>query len=754
MSYNLFLEEDVDKLKSVEPKRFENEIKGGRYLDLQGLDLSGVEGVDIEKLQEAARIMRGFIFATLEKSKSGHPGGSSGKVEQFLAMILGGAFAFDVLDPKNTGRDRVVWSAGHCSPGLYSGLALMYESLKKAGKDFDPEQLRTVMAKDLLKFRKHDGPQGHIENYYPLSDIATGPSGHGMPAAGALAITHKSSGLDTNVWVFMGDAESEEGMTYEARNLLNTVGTDNMIVAFDYNHNGIDGVIEEVISTPMLNHWQGMGWNVIEVDGHNLLELVYAYRLAEKKIFKNGSPTVVVAHTLKGKDYGAVEGSCKSHGAPAKHEDYVPIMKNIGFDVPGVEGEVEQDLNVVTSAITEDLAGYISSRLDVAKSLLKTGDELVSQMKEKMGDRKMVNPMEIKRPETLPEELIFEQGGKMATRKASQAFFEYLMKETAFFWSGAGDLAGSVLTSKSEDVYGVINRENPYGRGIRYGIAEQNMAMMGAAMTSDRLPGGFAPVSVFSSYAVFSSMMTNAIRLILIGNHLYPEMKGFFIMLAAHDGPETGEDGPTHQGLYWMSMYNAYPGIKVYKPMDANETIEMLFYAIEKGEPIALSITRPDTPVFQRGENACCGQFVPEAREAINGAYIFKDYKNNGNKKLPLVISGMQVLQNTIDIVPDLEEQGYDVKLIAVTSPELYEDLRKENPEKANTIFTEEDRGLAITLHAGWKGFLYPFLLPSDYEKRTIAIDTYLKSGSVDEVYKLAGLTSQDIKDKVLKIIK
>ncbi|MBT3949295.1 hypothetical protein HOF40_04355 [Candidatus Parcubacteria bacterium] len=249
-------------------------------------------------------------------------------------------------------------------------------------------------------------------------------------------------------------------------------------------------------------------------------------------------------------------------------------------------------------------------------------------------------------------------------------------------------------------------------------------------------------------------MMTNAIRLILIGNHLYPEMKGFFVLLAAHDGPETGEDGPTHQGLYWMSMYNAYPGIKVYKPMDANETVEMLFHAIEKGEPIALSVTRPDTSVFKRGEDAYFGQYVPEAREAVNGAYIFKDYKNNGNKKLPLVISGMQVLQNTIDIVPDLEEQGYDVKLIAVTSPELYEDLKKVNPEKANTIFTEEDRGLAITLHAGWKGFLYPFLLPSDYEDRTIAIDTYLKSGSVDEVYGLAGLTSEDIKNKVLNIMK
>lgn len=748
MAYNLLDAQELSQLKAHEPNRFSYITQGGEFLNIQGLDLLPIEDIDEAKLNEAARIMRGFIFSMLEKSKSGHPGGSSGKVEQFLGMILGGAFAFDALDPKNTGRDRVVWSAGHCSPGLYSGLTLLYESLKQQGRSFDKDILRTVMAEDLPRFRKYDGPQGHIENYCPLSDIATGPSGHGMPSAGGIAIAHKSSGLDTTVWTFMGDAESEEGMTYEARNVLATMGIDNMVVSLDYNHFGIDGAIEEVVKTPYINHWLGLGWNVIEINGHNVLECVYAYRLAKNKVFNNGNPTVVIAHTLKGKCYGAVENSCKSHGAPAKYDDYIQIMKSLGFAIPGVEGQAEKDIEVVLNAITPELSQYIVERLDAAKKLVKTEEENIARMKSRMGDRPLLNPMTIKRPDVLPPELVFEQGSNVATRKASQAFFEWLMKQSAFFWSGAGDLSGSVLIAKSEEVYGVINRDNPLGRGVRFGIAEQNMAMMSAAMTADRLPGGFAPVCVFGTYAVFSSMMTNAVRLMCIGNHLYPEHKGFFIMLSAHDGPETGEDGPTHQGLYWMSMFNAYPGIKVYKPTDANETIEMLFYALEKGEPIALSITRPDVLVLKR-ENG-----VPPAREAVNGAYVYRNYQENGDRKVVLVISGMQVLLNTLATLRELEAQGLDIKILVVTSPELFEELRKTDRAKADSIFSDEERERAVAIHAGWKGFLYPFLLPGDYVEKSICIDTYLKSGTVDQVYELAKLTSEDIKGKVMGALK
>ncbi|HBU06895.1 MAG TPA: hypothetical protein DEB09_02320 [Candidatus Magasanikbacteria bacterium] len=739
MSINLFNTEEINKLKT------EN------YLDLRGLDLASIEGIDVDKFNEMARIMRGFIFSSLEASHSGHPGGSSSKVEQFLAMVLGGAMKFDALEPKNSGRDRVVWSAGHCSPGLYSGLSLIYSALRKVGIDFDAKKIEAVLPEDLLRFRHHDGPQGHIENYYPLSDVATGPSGHGLSAAGGMAIAHKSSGLDTNVWVFMGDAESEEGMSYEARNVLKAVGADNVIVSLDYNHFGIDGDINEVINSPYINHWQGMGWNVIEVDGHNILELVYAYQLAAQKVFENNAPTVVLAHCIKGKHYGKLENTASSHGSPAKHEDYVGIMKGLGFDIQGVEGQVIDDIKFVEEQITDELAKYIEERVNVQRSVISDQNALVEKMKVKLGDRPMVNPLDIKRPSELPAELNFAPGTKVATRKASEAFYLWLMKQTAFFWAGTGDLSKSILTQKAEDVYGEMTVQNPLGRGIRWGIAEQNMAMMSVGMTGDRLPGGFAPVSIFSTYAVFTSMMTNCVRLGLIGNHLNPKNKGFFIMQAAHDGPETGEDGPTHQGMYWMSMFTAYPGIKVYKPLDANETIEMLFYALEKGEPIALSVSRPDTIVFDRS----VGNSKPG--DAVNGAYVFYESnkaKNQENKKTDIVlaVSGSIPMMNTMKIVPDLEAQGLSVKVLAVTSPQLFEELRKNNPEKANSIFSDDERAITIPIHNGWKGFLYPFILPADYTERGISIDHYLKSGTVDEVYEMAGMTSEEIKNKILSL--
>jgi transketolase len=217
-------------------------------------------------------------------------------------------------------------------------------------------------------------------------------------------------------------------------------------------------------------------------------------------------------------------------------------------------------------------------------------------------------------------------------------------------------------------------------------------------------------------------------------------------MLAAHDGPETGEDGPTHHGMFWMSLFMAYPGIKVYKPMDANETIEMLFYAMEKGEPIALSVMRPNTPVFKR-ENG-----VPPAREAINGAYVFKNYLENTKKKIVLAISGGQVLANVLEILPEIEI-NHDVKIVAVTSPELFEELRQANPEKAKTIFSDEDRERVVTLHNGWSGFLNAFALPKDYEKKIIGINRFLKSGPPAEVYQFAEFDPQGLKKKILKAL-
>src|SRR5581483_6900072 len=338
---------------------------------------------------------------------------------------------------------------------------------------------------------------------------------------------------------------------------------------------------------------------------------------------------------------------------------------------------------------------------------------------------------------------VFKEGDIVPTRKATEAWFAWAMKHTAFFYLGAGDLMKSILTGKAENVYGVVSRDNPLGRGFRFGIAEQNMAMMSTTMAQDTLPGGFRPMTAFATYGVFTPMMANAVRMTLINSDLNPHASAFFIMLAAHDGPETGEDGPTHHGLFWMSLFSAYPGIKVYKPLDANEAVEMLFHAAHRGEPVVFSAVRPPTLVFKRNDG------VPAAIEAIHGAYVFKPYRENRKPKMVLAVCGGQVMANLLEVLPDIEEKA-DVKIVAVTSPQLYEELRHHNPKQAQEILADEERPRVIALHNGWSGFMFPFLLPGDWKQRTFGMDQFSRSGRPDEIYRRAGFDPGALRDKLL----
>jgi len=737
----------LEAVAASEPQRFQHRADGGAHLNLQGLLLEPLPAIDVEKISTLCRIVRGLAFAAVDGAKSGHPGGSSSKTEQVLTLLLSGVVGFDALNPKNAGRDRVVWSAGHCTPLFHAVLSLIYEALRRKGFHLGAEAKQAaVYPEQLARFRRFDGPSGHVESHYALADTSTGSSGHGFSAALGLAVLHHSCGLPTKVFVIAGDAETEEGMTYEARNVASNLGVRNLLVTLDYNRFGIDGPIAEVLPSPYLSHWLAPGWNMIEVDGHSILELAYAYRLADQG-FGTERPTVVVCHTTKGKHYGKLEGTADSHGTPLSHEEYVQAMRRLGFEIPGQEGNVAEDIRAITECLSHAEVDYLVERLQAAARKISPEEELVAQMGIALGDRPMADYTSLQRPDVLPAELVFRDGDSIPTRKATEAWFAWAMKRTAFFYVGAGDLTKSILTAKAENVYGIITPDNRMGRGIRFGIAEQNMAMMSTAIAQDILPGGFRPMSAFATYGVFTPMMANAVRMTLINTAVNPHAYSFFIMLAAHDGPETGEDGPTHQGLFWMSLFTAYPGIKVFKPLDANEAIEMLFYAAHRGEPVVFSVVRPPTPVLKRGNG------VPPAIEATNGAYVFKPFRGTSKKKVVMVISGGQLMANALEALPEIEEMA-DVKIVAVTSPQLYEELRKHDPKKANEILSDQERQYVVTLHNGWRGFLYPFLLPSDYPGRSFGIDNFSRSGKPDEIYRHAGFDSAGIREKLITYLR
>jgi transketolase len=745
--YNVLEKDGLEALAASQPERFQYRPEGGAYLNLKGAALPSLPDIDEQKIAELCRIVRGLTFAAVDGAKSGHPGGSSSKTEMLITLLTSGVLGFDALVPKHTGRDRVVWSAGHCSPLAHSVVALVYEALRKKGVKLPAEaQGATVYPEELAAFRTFDGPSGHVESHYALADTSTGSSGHGISAGLGFAVLHRSCGLATRAFVIAGDAETEEGMTYESRNVASALGIQNLVVTLDYNQQGIDGPIFDAMPSPYLNHWFAPGWNIIEVDGHSIRELAYAYRLVDKG-FGTQKPTVIVCHGLKGKHYGKLEGSADSHGTPLPHPEYVEAMKKIGFDIPGKEGDVAADIRVVVEALGAPVNDYFVERLQAGAARLAPEPELKRRIEIALPGRPMADYRTFERPATLPPELVFKEGSAVPTRKASEAWFEWAMKNTAFFYIGSGDLMKSILTGKAENVYGVLGKDNKLGRGLRFGIAEQNMAMMSTALAQDTLPGGFRPMSAFATYGVFTPMMANSVRMTLINNDVNPLAKAFFIMLAAHDGPETGEDGPTHHGLFWMSLFTAYPGIKVYKPMDANETVEMLFHAAKKGEPVAFSVARPPTPVLVRGNG------IPPAIEAIKGAYVFRQFRGNGKRKLVLAVCGGQVMANLLKVLPDIEETA-DVKIVAVTSPQLYEELRASDPKQANEILSDEERQYVVTLHNGWPGFMYPFLLPADYTSRVIGMDKFSRSGRPHEIYQHFGFDPAGLREKVLRSLK
>lgn len=711
----------------------------GNYVNLQKLYLPPLFGVDEAKIAELGKILYGLIMTMVDTAKSGHPGGSLSKVIQLITLLCSGTFRFDAEHPKNPGRDRLVWSAGHCSPLAHALNALVRKTL---GIELSEEELRYYFSlEDLLKFRALDGPSGHVESHYALQDASTGSSGHGLCDALGRAIFHRSCGLPTNVFAIVGDAETEEGMTYEARNIAVATGASNLIVLLDKNGYGIDGPVGEVIADDRyVNHWLGLGWNVIEVDGHNIRELAYAYKIAECFTTEK-LPTVIISHTIKGKGYGKLENTATSHGSQLSHDEYLEVMKNLGFDA--VSDKRVSGIEAVEFSTCGYALGYFRNRLNIAKEKILPESELVAIMEKALAGRPMVDHTSIKRPDEMPAELVFKEGVPKATRFAMGAWLKWMKEHTSFFIDGAGDLAGSMVMTDSEKVYGIITPENPLGRSIRNGISEQCMAMMHVAMSQEELPGGYRGMTAFGTYAVFLSMMENSMRMGLINNAMNPEAKSFFIAIAAHDGPETGPDGPTHHG---RGNFPQYPGLKTWKPLDANEVVEALFYACERDEPIILSVARPNTMVFERNEKTG----VPPARETTKGAYVFRKYENNGKEKLPIVVSGSGMMENLLQALPRITE-AFDVKIIYASCIERFEELRETEPKAAQKILSASERKKVITLHNGEPRFLYPFVLPADYKDRVLGIEKFLKSAKESEMYKQAGFDPDGIAKMILK---
>ena len=254
------------------------------------------KSVDVNSLQEKALLFRREILETLNAAGSGHPGGSLSAVEIMIALY-GYAMKHNPKKPDDFDRDRLIVSKGHCSPVVYVTLANFGYFPKK----------------DLKTFRKFGSRlQGHVHTKVPGVEFNTGSLGHGLSVANGLALGARMLKKDFKTFCLLGDGEIQEGSIWEAAMTASHYRLDNVCAIVDYNKVQENGPTNEIKNLePLTSKWDSFGWQVLDVNGHDFHELIGAF---DKFQATQGQPTVVIAHTVKGKGVSFMEGSAKWHG--------------------------------------------------------------------------------------------------------------------------------------------------------------------------------------------------------------------------------------------------------------------------------------------------------------------------------------------------------------------------------------------------------------------------------------------------------
>ncbi len=259
----------------------------------------------VEQLEQIAKQVRKGILEEVYSAASGHPGGSL-SIADILTVLYFNEMNIRQEQPNWENRDRLVLSKGHCSPALYSCLA---------NRGF-------FSVKDLKTFRNINSYlQGHPDkNKIPGVDMTTGSLGQGLSVANGMAIAGKMDKKDYRVYCILGDGEIEEGQIWEAAMAANKYKLDNLCVIVDNNNLQIDGTIEEVMSPyPIDEKFKSFGFQIINIDGHNIDEILKAFEVARTI---KGKPTCIIAKTIKGKGVSFMEGKTEWHGKAPNEEQY------------------------------------------------------------------------------------------------------------------------------------------------------------------------------------------------------------------------------------------------------------------------------------------------------------------------------------------------------------------------------------------------------------------------------------------------
>ena len=618
-----------------------------------------------QDLNRAADNIRILAAATVEKAKSGHPGGAMGGAD-FINVLYSEFLEYDPENPYWEGRDRFFLDPGHMSAMLYSVLAL-------TGK---------FSLEDLQQFRQWGSvTPGHPE--YDLSrgiENTSGPLGQGHTYAVGAAIAAKflkarfGEVMNQTIYAYISDGAVQEEISQGAGRIAGHLGLNNLIMFYDSNNVQLSTYTDSVTSENVALKYQAWGWKVIEINGNDATEIKVALREAKNEKEK---PTIIIGKTIMGKgavaaDGNSFENEIETHGQPlgASGASFADTVKNLGGnpDNPFVIFEETKAIYAIREAQLKEL---MAEKKQAKKEWEAKNPELAE---------KLIQFFSGKTPEVNWDAI--EQKPNQATRAASATVLTYLAQHVENMIVSSADLSNSDKTDGFLKKTTAFTKNDFSGKFLQAGVSELTMACICNGMA---LHGGVIPAC--ATFFVFSDYMKPAVRMAAL-------MQLPVKYIWSHDAFRVGEDGPTHEPVEQEAQLRLMEKLKnhhgqnsmlVLRPADVEETTVTWKMALENTKsPTALILSRQnitDLPAANRKE---------EAKKAEMGAYVVE---SDENPDVILLASGSEVA-TLAESAALLRADGIKICLVSVPSEGLF---RSQSAEYQEAVLPKAIKKFGLT---------------------------------------------------------
>jgi transketolase len=673
--------------------------------------------------QRAVDLIRVLAMDAVEQAGSGHPG-TAMSLAPAAYLLFQRILRHDPADPQWLGRDRFVLSCGHSSLTLYLQLYL-----SGYGLTLD----------DIRRYRTWDSiTPGHPEHgLTPGVETTTGPLGQGIANAVGMAMAARrerglldpdaapgTSPFDHYIYSFVSDGDIEEGISHEASSLAGHQQLGNLIVLYDDNTISIEDDTNIAKSEDVAARYAAYGWHVQRVswrtaDGYHEDAGALDRAFAEARAHTD-RPSFISLRTIIAWPAPDAQNTGEAHGAALGADEVAKTKRVLHFD---------PEVNFPTE---DEAVSHARKVADRGKRLHAEWEESYTAWREKNPDRAaLLDRLSARRlPEgwtsVLPS---FPPDAKgTATRRASGAVLNELVKVLPELWGGSADLAGSNNTTpKGEPSFIPVEHQtrmfpgNPYGRVLHFGIREHAMGAICNGMVLHGLTRPYA-----GTFLVFSDYMRPAVRL--------AALMGLPVTYVwTHDSIGLGEDGPTHQPVEHLWALRAIPGLDVVRPADANETVVAWRTILENTDrPAGLCLSRQNLPVFDRGPGAGFGS----AEGTVRGGYVLAEAAG-GDPAVILIATGSEV-QIALAAREQLAADGIAARVVSMPCVEWFtaQDASYQQevlpPQVRARVSVEA--GIAL----GWRAF-------TGDAGGSVSLEHFGASASYQDLYQHFGITAEKV---------